>query len=214
MNHTINRTVCFFKMYLLTLLLTMSVSAWASAIDSLKTFIQETHTVRANFSQTLLDKNARNIQESSGTLEFERPDKFRWIYQEPYEQSIVGDGKQVWFYDHDLNQVTIRRFSIAIGSSPAALLAGNNMIEDNFELINLGLQDEIEWMEAIPKSKDSAFEFIQLGFSRNGDLQYMALRDNFGQTTYLTFSDLTKNPSLPEGFFKFEPPDGVDVISE
>ena len=188
--------------------------AWASAIESLKTFIQETQTVRANFSQSLLDKNARNIQKSSGTLEFERPDKFRWIYHEPYEQSIVGDGKQVWFYDHDLNQVTIRQFNIAIGSSPAALLAGNKTIEDNFELINLGLQDEIEWMEAIPKNKDSAFEFIQLGFSLNGDLQYMALRDNFGQTTYLTFSNLTKNPNLPEGFFKFVPPEGVDVISE
>ena len=214
MGHTINRKVFFFNLYLFVLLLTLPVYVFASAIDNLKTFIQETRTVRANFSQTLLDKNARNIQESSGTLEFERPDKFRWIYQEPYEQSIIGDGKQVWFYDHDLNQVTIRQFSIAIGSSPAALLAGNSAIEDNFELINLGLQDEIEWMEAIPRNKDSAFEFIQLGFSRNGDLQYMALRDNFGQTTYLTFSDLTKNPSLPEDFFKFVPPDGVDVISE
>lgn len=215
MYHTINRTVCFFNLYLLALLLLMMpASALASAIDNLKAFIQETQTVRANFSQTLLDKNARSIQKSSGTLEFERPDKFRWIYQKPYEQSIIGDGKQVWFYDHDLNQVTIRQFNLAIGSSPAALLAGNNAIEDNFKLTNLGLQDEIEWMEAIPKSKDSAFEFIQLGFSLNGDLHYMALRDNFGQTTYLTFSNLRKNPSLPEGFFKFVPPDGADVISE
>ncbi|MCB1986225.1 MAG: outer membrane lipoprotein chaperone LolA [Burkholderiales bacterium] len=214
MTLTINRTVCFFNFYLAALLLAMPVFACASAIDNLKSFIQETQTVRANFSQTLLDKNARSIQKSSGTLEFERPDKFRWIYQKPYEQSIIGDGKQVWFYDHDLNQVTVRQFNIAIGSSPAALLAGNIAIEDNFELNNLGPQDDIEWMEAIPKSKDSAFEFIQLGFSLNGDLQYMALRDNFGQTTYLTFSNLIKNPSLPEGFFKFMPPDGVDVIGE
>ncbi|MCP5245058.1 MAG: outer membrane lipoprotein chaperone LolA [Burkholderiales bacterium] len=214
MNLTINRIVFFINAYLFVLLLMMPALAWSSAIENLKTFIQETQTVRANFTQTLLDKNARNIQKSKGTLEFERPDKFRWIYLEPYEQSIVGDGKQVWFYDHDLNQVTIRQFNIAIGSSPAALLAGNDTIEDNFELTNLGLQDEIEWMEAIPKSKDSAFEFIQLGFSLKGDLQYMALRDNFGQTTYLTFSDLTKNPSLTEGFFKFQPPDGADIISE
>ncbi|SEN17040.1 outer membrane lipoprotein chaperone LolA [Nitrosomonas marina] len=186
----------------------------AAAVDQLRTFIRETQTVRAHFSQTLLDKNARNVQKSSGTLEFERPDKFRWIYQTPYEQSIVGDGRKVWFYDHDLNQVTVREFNIAIGSSPAALLAGNSTIEDNFELIDLGIQDEIEWMEAIPKNRDSAFEFIQLGFSHDGVLQYMALRDNFGQTTYLTFSELIKNPVLPDNHFEFAPPDGADVISE
>ncbi|SES96814.1 outer membrane lipoprotein carrier protein [Nitrosomonas marina] len=186
----------------------------AAAVDQLRTFIRETQTVSAHFSQTLLDKNARNVQKSSGTLEFERPDKFRWIYQTPYEQSIVGDGRKVWFYDHDLNQVTVREFNIAIGSSPAALLAGNSAIEDNFELIDLGIQDEIEWMEAIPKNRDSAFEFIQLGFSQDGVLQYMALRDNFGQTTYLTFSELIKNPVLPDNHFEFAPPDDADVISE
>ncbi len=189
-------------------------NAQAAATDHLKNFIKETHTVKARFSQALSDKNERNIQQSNGTLEFERPDKFRWIYQEPYEQSIIGDGKQVWFYDQDLDQVTVRPFNIAIGSSPAALLAGSNTIEDNFELNNLGLQDEIEWMEAIPKEKDSIFEFIQLGFSTEGNLLYMALKDHFGQTTYLKFSELARNPSFPDGFFKFEPPDGTDVISE
>lgn len=215
MNRTLNRTrVSFLIFFLFVLLQGTPIVTWAAAVDNLKTFIHETQTVRANFSQTLYDKNARAIQNSSGTLEFERPDKFRWIYQAPYEQSIIGDGKQVWFYDHDLNQVTIRQFNVTIGSSPAALLAGNTAIEENFELLNLGLQDDIEWMEAIPKNKDSAFEFIQLGFSLTGNLQFMALRDNFGQTTYLTFSDLIKNPSLPDGFFKFVPPEGTDVISE
>ena len=189
-------------------------TAWAAAIENLKLFIQETQTVQANFSQALADKNARIIQKSSGTMQFERPDKFRWIYKEPYEQSIIGDGKQVWFYDHDLEQVTVRQFNIAIGSSPAALLAGNNAIESNFELANLGLQDEIEWLEAIPRNKDSTFEFIQMGFSLQGELKFMALRDSFGQTTYLSFSDLSKNPEFPADFFKFIPPEGVDVISE
>ncbi|GJL76111.1 outer membrane lipoprotein chaperone LolA [Nitrosomonas sp.] len=215
MNRIIKRTgVSLLILSLFVLLQGIPVFTLAAAVDDLKTFIHETQTVRANFSQTLFDKNARAIQQSSGTLEFERPDKFRWIYQTPYEQSIIGDGKQVWFYDHDLNQVTIRQFNIAIGSSPAALLAGSTAIEDNFELTNLGLQDEIKWMEAIPRNKDSAFEFIQLGFSLTGNLQFMALRDNFGQTTYLTFSELTKNPSLSDGFFKFVPPEGADVISE
>lgn len=200
--------------FLLLFGILVPASVEASAIDSLKTFIQETRTVRANFSQTLYDRNARTLQESNGTLQFERPEKFRWTYEKPYEQLIVGDGIQVWFYDHDLNQVTVRQFNIAIGSSPAALLAGSSAIEDNFVLTELGLQNQIEWLEAIPKSKESVFEFIQMGFSPEGTLKIMALRDNFGQTTLLTFSDLDKNPKLPADLFKFIPPENADVISD
>lgn len=200
--------------FLLLFGILVPASVEASAIDSLKAFIQETRTVRANFSQTLYDRNARTLQESNGTLQFERPKKFRWTYEKPYEQLIVGDGIQVWFYDHDLNQVTVRQFNIAIGSSPAALLAGSSAIEDNFVLTELGLQNQIEWLEAIPKSKESVFEFIQMGFSPEGTLKIMALRDNFGQTTLLTFSDLDKNPKLPEDLFKFIPPENADVISD
>ncbi|SNX59184.1 outer membrane lipoprotein carrier protein [Nitrosomonas ureae] len=205
------RLNCSIFFLLLTLI---PVLAEATAINSLKTFIQETRTVRAKFSQTLYDKNSRAIQESTGTMQFERPEKFRWTYEKPYEQLIVGNGTQVWFYDHDLNQVTIRQFSIAIGSSPAALLAGSSTIEDNFELVELGMQNEMEWLEAIPKSKESAFEFIQMGFSPEGALKIMALRDNFGQTTLLSFSELDKNPTLPADLFKFIPPDNADVITE
>ena len=201
---------------LLLLIFSSLIPPWveAAAIDSLKTFIQETRTVSANFSQALYDKSARILQESKGMMQFERPEKFRWTYEKPYEQLIVGDGTQVWFYDRDLNQVTIRQFNIAIGSSPAALLAGSSTIEDNFLLTELGLQNGIEWLEAIPKSKESIFEFIQMGFSPEGALKIMALRDNFGQTTILTFSDLDKNPKLPADLFKFTPPDNADVISE
>ncbi|MCE7913665.1 MAG: outer membrane lipoprotein carrier protein LolA [Nitrosomonas sp. PRO4] len=190
------------------------VSAQATAIASLKNFAQETRTVQASFSQTLYDKSARILQESNGTMQFERPEKFRWTYLKPHEQLIVGNGTQVWFYDPDLNQVTIRQFNIAIGSSPAALLAGSTAIEDNFELTELGLQNDIEWLEAIPKSKESAFEFIQMGFSPEGMLKIMALRDSFGQTTLLTFSDLEKNPKLPADIFQFVPPVNADIISE
>lgn len=206
------RSSCSIFFLLLSSLMPMKIEA--AAIGSLKTFIQETRTVRAHFSQTLYDRNARAIQESSGTMQFERPEKFRWTYEKPYEQLIIGDGVQVWFYDRDLNQVTVRQFNIAIGSSPAALLAGSSTIEDNFELVELGLQNEMEWLEAIPKSKESAFEFIQMGFSPDGALKIMALRDSFGQTTILSFSDLDKNPKLPADLFKFIPPDNADVISE
>lgn len=184
------------------------------AIESLKTFIREAQTVRANFSQTLLDKDARTIQESSGTMLFERPDKFRWTYEKPYEQLIVGDGTKVWFYDQDLEQVTVRPLDRAIGGSPAALLAGDVNIEANFKLVEIGRNDHIEWLEATPTTNESAFEKIQLGFSLDGTLEIMTLRDNFGQTTLLVFSNLDKNPKLPADLFIFTPPDGADVISD
>ncbi len=201
-------------LFLCCLLILLPTIAGASATESLKNFIHETKTVSATFAQTLLDKNGRTIQESSGTMQFERPRKFRWIYEKPYEQLIVGDGERVWFYDADLNQVTVRQFDIAIGSSPAALLAGDSAIEDNFELTELGQQNELEWLEAIPKNKESTFEFIQLGFTLDGTLEVMALRDSFGQTTLLSFTDLNKNPVLPADFFTFTPPENADVISD
>ncbi|GKS69262.1 outer membrane lipoprotein carrier protein [Nitrosomonas sp. PY1] len=190
------------------------MSAQAAAIDNLKKFIAETSTVSANFSQTLYDKSRRTIQDSKGSMQFERPEKFRWSYAKPYEQLIVGNGKEVWFYDHDLNQVTIRPFNLAIGSSPAALLAGNSNLEENFDLTELGLQDGMEWLEAVPKNKETTFEFIQMAFSPQGILKLMALRDSLGQTTLLTFSELEKNPQLSESLFNFTPPLNADVIRE
>lgn len=198
----------------LLLLSSISIPVHATAIGSLKNFIAATRTVSANFSQTLYDKSSQTIQESKGSMQFERPEKFRWSYQKPYEQLIVGDGKEVWFFDHDLNQVTIRPFNLAIGSSPAALLAGSSALEENFVLTELGLQDDMEWLEAIPKNKETMFEFIQMAFSPQGTLKLMALRDSLGQTTLLTFSDLEKNPPLSDHLFKFTPPTNADVIRE
>ncbi|MDO8437672.1 MAG: outer membrane lipoprotein chaperone LolA [Nitrosomonadaceae bacterium] len=186
----------------------------AAAIDSLKTFIHGTRTVRATFSQTLLDRNMHVVQKTSGTMQFERPSKFRWTYEKPYEQLIIGDGAKVWFYDRDLNQVTVRKLDLAIGSSPAALLAGSSAIESNFDLGENGLQGGLEWLEARPKTKEGTFELVRLGFTPEGALTAMELRDNFGQTTVLIFSGLEKNPRLAPGLFKFTPPESADVISD
>jgi len=201
----------FFTLLLISLI---SMSAQAAAIGNLKKFIAETSTVSANFSQTLYDKSRRTIQDSKGSMQFERPEKFRWSYAKPYEQIIVGNGKEVWFYDHDLNQATVRPFNLAIGSSPAALLAGNSDLEENFVLTELGLQEGMEWLEAVPKNKETMFEFIQMAFSPQGTLKLMALRDSLGQTTLLTFSELEKNPQLSESLFNFTPPASADVIRE
>ena len=202
---------CCYFFLLLCLLPSMAQSA---AIDSLKTFIHGTRTVRATFSQTLLDRNLRVMQKASGTMQFERPGRFRWTYEIPYEQLIVGDGAKVWFYDRDLNQVTVRKLDLAIGSSPAALLAGSSAIESNFDLGESGLQGGLEWLEAKPKTKEGTFELVRLGFTPEGTLTAMELRDNFGQTTVLIFSGLEKNPRLAPGLFKFTPPESADVISD
>jgi outer membrane lipoprotein carrier protein len=192
----------------------MASIAGASAIGSLKAFIRDARTVRADFSQTVLDRNMQIVQKGGGSMQFERPGKFRWIYEKPYSQLIVGDGSKVWFYDKDLNQVTVRRLDAAIGSSPAALLAGSNDIENSFDLAEVGSAGGIVWLEAKPKAKESAFEWVRLGFALDGTLKTMELHDNFGQTTVLTFSQLERNPKLAPELFKFSPPPGADVISE
>lgn len=188
--------------------------AYAGAIGSLKNFVHTTRTVRAEFLQMVLDKNGRMVQRGEGTMQFERPGKFRWVYERPYEQLIVGDGDRIWFYDQDLDQVTVRTLDASLGSSPAALLAGSSEIESSFALAELGVQGDIEWLEATPKARESTFEWVRLGFTREGVLKAMELHDHFGQTTILTFSKLERNPPLGPELFKFIPPQGADVISD
>jgi outer membrane lipoprotein carrier protein len=185
----------------------------AGGIDSLKSFISDTRTAKSNFSQTVTDQNGKLRQKSEGTLAFSRPGKFRWTYQKPYEQLIVGDGNRLWIYDADLEQVTVRKLGDALGSSPAALLAGSNDIEKHFVLRDIGSQDGMDWLEARPRDKEGTFEAVRMGFARD-TLLVMELKDNFGQTTVLKFSKLVKNPSVSASEFKFTPPKGADVIAD
>ena len=197
----------------LILMLWMSFSARAAGIDALKTFINGTESAQARFAQMVLDRNMKKLQQASGTMQFSRPGKFRWVYDKPYEQVIVGDGKQLWIYDKDLNQVTVRQLDRALGSSPAALLAGKGVLEENYTLSNIGNQEGLEWVEATPKTQDTAFERVRIGFGKSG-LEAMELRDQFGQITVIKFADLERNPKLPPDTFKFTPPAGADVIRE
>ena len=193
--------------------LLFSVSAFASGIDQLKAFVADTHSASADFSQTVESRSGRKPQLSAGSFQFERPGKFRWTYQKPYAQLIVGDGDKLWIYDQDLNQVTVKKLGQALGESPAALLAGNDVMEKNFVLKEAGSQDGLEWVEATPKSKQGSFESVRLGFK--DDLpQMMEVKDSFGQTTLLHFSRFERNPSLVPGLFRFVPPKGADVVGE
>lgn len=198
--------------FLLPLFL-LSPAAFAGGVDALKAFIADTRTAKASFSQTVLDQNGRVRQQSEGTLSFSRPGKFRWVYQKPYEQLIVGDGSKLWIYDADLEQVTVRKLGDALGSSPAALLAGNNDIEKHFTLKDVGASEGLEWLEARPRDRESTFEAVRMGFAAN-TLAAMELKDTFGQTTLLKFSGMVKNPAVNAGEFTFTPPKNADVISD
>jgi len=187
--------------------------AGASSVEALKSLLEQTTTARARFAQMVLDRNMKMLQQVTGTMQFSRPGKFRWEYDKPFEQTIVSDGKQLWLYDKDLNQVTIRRLDRALGSSPAALLAGSNEIEKSYTLTSVGSQEGLDWLEAMPKTQDTAFEKVRLGFGKSG-LEAMELRDQFGQITVIKFSTIERNAKLPPEAFRFTPPKGADVISE
>jgi outer membrane lipoprotein carrier protein len=183
----------------------------AAALDRLDQFMNGTKTARGEFEQRIVARDGKVLQESQGTLAFSRPGKFRWSYAKPYPQLIVGDGAKVWIYDEDLNQVTVRKLDLALGSTPAALLAGNNEALKAFELKDAGTKDGLEWVEAVPRDRDSNFERIRMGFGPGG-LDAMQLTDSFGQTTTLRFTRLERNPQLEPSLFSFTPPKGADVI--
>jgi len=189
------------------------VLAGAADVTALKGMLEQTTTARARFAQMVLDKNLKPLQQATGTMQFSRPGKFRWEYDKPHEQVIVSDGSRVWLYDKDLNQVTVRRYDRALGSSPAALLAGSNEIEKNYTFAALGVQEGLDWLEASPRTQDTAFEKVRLGFGKAG-LEAMELRDQFGQVTVIKFSTIERNAKLSPDAFRFTPPKGTDVISE
>lgn len=194
--------------------LLFSGAAQASGTAELKAFVADTHSARADFTQTVFGKSGVRPQRSAGSLAFARPGKFRWIYERPYYQLIVGDGEKIWVYDRDLQQVTVRNLGQALGDSPAALLSGDNKaLEQHFVLADAGSADGLEWVEATPKVKEGSFKRVRLGLK--DDLpRVMEVVDDFGRTTTLAFSHFERNPALPSGLFRFVPPKGADVIGE
>ncbi|NML28808.1 outer membrane lipoprotein chaperone LolA [Zoogloea dura] len=187
--------------------------ARADGLAQLKQFMEGTRSARGSFSQQVLSKSGRKPQQASGSFAFARPGKFRWTYEKPYAQLLVGDGNKLWAYDQELNQVTTKKLGQALGNTPAAILAGDNALDRNFTLKDAGAADGLEWVEAVPKGDDSSFERIRLGLA-GGQLKAMVLYDNFGQTTSLQFGQLERNPALDAALFRFVPPAGADVVGE
>ena len=191
----------------------IAMPASAGSIEKLHAFIEQTRSAKATFTQEVIDGNGAAQQQASGTVQFQRPGRFRWTYDKPYEQIIVGDGEKLWIYDKDLNQVTQRNLDKALGSSPAALLAGADDVDKYFSLTALGVKRKLDWLEVRPYDEGSLFDKVRMGF-RGNTLEVMELHDHFGQKTTITLSNLQRNPKTSPDLYTFTVPQGADVVTE
>jgi outer membrane lipoprotein carrier protein len=196
----------------------------AGAVDRLRHFVSSVRSAEGEFKQTIVGEAGRPPQQATGKFAFARPGKFRWEYELPYPQLLVGDGKRLWSWDRDLRQVTVRPLGNALGATPAAILFGKDDIERDFTLIEgkadgpeTGESEKLAWVEARPRQTTAeggnGFQIIRFGFAGER-LQRIALRDNFGQTTIIVFSRMSVNPALDPGTFQFEPPPGADILGD
>ena len=208
------------KGLLYALLASAALPTWAAGLESLEAFIKTAKSGRADFVQVVTmpakEAQAPRSKTSSGSFEFSRPDRFKFIYRKPFEQSIVADGQTLWLYDVDLNQVTARKQSQVLASTPAALIASApdlRALQTDFALADAPPKDGMEWILATPKSKDSVLQSIRVGL-RGGELAALEILDSFGQRSVLTFGRFELNPVLPAKAFEFKPPPGTDVIRQ
>ena len=193
--------------------LLFSSIACAGALDRLQTFSGQLKTFQAGFVQTLYDADSNPLEESRGAVILKRPGKFRWDYRAPYVQSIIADGEKLWIYDIDLEQVTVKKLDQALGNAPIMLLRSNQPLDTDFELRDLGEREGLEWVELLPKMRDTDFEKIFMGLSESG-LEVMELRDQFGQATQIRCNNFEMNVPADDSLFEFTPPAGVDVVGD
>lgn len=186
--------------------------AAAGGIDQLRAFWASTPAAQGTFAQSVVAKSGRKPQNSTGSFALARPGKLRWAYEKPYALLLVANGEKLWTYDADLNQATVSKIDRALGASPAALLTGESL-DKHFTLTDAGSADGLEIVDAEPKAADSTFARVRIGLSNNLP-RLMEVRDNFGQTTTLLFTDFQPNPMLAKDVFHFAPPKGADVVGE
>jgi len=209
-----NRLLILAVMFLLSMGSTMAATNEPkSGADSLRQFFREVNSFSARFKQIVLDESLKPVQESSGTLWIERPNKFRWDYDKPYKQQIVADGKRLWVYDVGLQQATVRDLTGGLTDTPAMLLAGKGQLEDNFTIQSLDATDKLTWVQLKPRSKDSGYDDIRIGFAQ-GKLRVIEMVDGFGHTTRVTLESPRENVHIESDRFNFKPPEGVDVVGE
>lgn len=216
-----------FKRLLVTavLIATGASNTWATGLNSLEDFVKAVKTGKADFTQVVSspakDGQAPRVKTSSGQFEFARPNRFKFVYVKPFAQTIVADGKTLWLYDADLNQVTTRQQSQVLGSTPAALIASAadvKALQADFTLTDAPDKDGLQWVLATPKAKDGQLQSVRVGFRASGAevarLEVLEILDSFGQHSVLTFAGFQVNPTLPAKGFEFKPPPGADVLKQ
>jgi outer membrane lipoprotein carrier protein len=199
--------------------LTAPAVAQADAVDTLRAFVRDVQSAQGSFTQTVTSPDGKKVRKSTGVIELQRPNRFRFEYRSPMAQVIVGDGQKVWLYDEDLNQVTVRAMTQAVGASPAALLAGASLDKD-FVLKALAGPGAgtpagagIEWVEATPRQKDGQFRSVKVGF-KGETLAALEVLDAFGQTSRMDFAQFNPKALLAASRFVFTPPKGADVLDQ
>jgi outer membrane lipoprotein carrier protein len=213
--------------FFLKLIASLSIAAcasftWANGLESLENFLKTSKTGRADFTQTVTsparDGQAPKVKNSSGTFEFARPNRFKFVYKKPFEQTLVADGQTLWMYDVDLNQVSSNKQANVLASTPAAIIASSGdlkSLEQHFSLQAAPDADGLSWVLATPKAKEGSLQSIRVGFkSANGELASLDILDSFGQRSVLKFQKVEVNPALSAEAFNFKPPAGTDVIKQ
>ena len=179
----------------------------------LERFVNDVVTMSGRFEQSLIDAEDQVVETSEGTFDIRRPGQFRWSYSTPYEQLLVADGLNVWSYDVDLAQVTVKPQSEVLPSTPALLLGGAKNVMDDFEIVESFEDRGTHWVRLVPRDQDSGFNTVELGFT-DGVLTRMIFSDSLEQTTLVAMRDVTLNEALDSSLFQFSPPEGVDVVGE
>ena len=192
-------------------MLVASVAQADSGTERLNKFMKKARTVEATFTQEVVSEQGQIIQTALGKFYLKRPGKFRWEYTSPTPQLIVGDGKKLWVYDKDLEQVTVKPIKQALGSSPAAILMRKHDLNDDYLVLERSPREGMLWVDLRPKKKGGDFKRILIGLDNIG-VQAMDLYDQFGQITMIRFQESTYNKPLKDSLFRFTPPPGADVI--
>ena len=201
-------------MFLAVVLALPAASFAADSVARVDAYLGALKTLSAEFVQVVQDKQGNVTDRATGTLSISRPNRFRWDYREPYEQAIVADGRKLWLYDPDLQQVTVRSLQQGLGATPAMLLSGSGKVGDAFAAGPVEQKKDWTWCRLVPKQHGSDFERVSLAFTARNELAAMELVDKLGQTTTIEFSNVRRGGAPDESLFRFVPPPGADVIGE
>ena len=194
------------------------------SLNVLESFVKNTKSGRAAFTQVVTspakDGQTPKTKTSSGSFEFLRPNRFKFLYKKPFEQSIVSDGQTLWLHDVDLNQVTARKLTQVLGGTPAAVIAAAadlKGLQADFVLTALPEKSGLQWIKAMPKTKEGQLQSITVGIKtteKGTELAALEILDSFGQLSVMTFSQFEVNPALAAASFQFKPPAGADVSKQ